>query len=133
MIPALPYIILAIFSTIAIVLYIAGCAVTHNWWPLFGILMQIAAIIFFILFTSRIQASYVDEESWFARMFTEDSTIFFGVLFQSSAIGLVSIFFHCDTISRDCFLMQFFGDVALIIGFIVYVYLKTRAAQVYAE
>lgn len=128
MIPAVPYIVLAVFGTISIVLYIAGCAITNNWWALFGILLQIIAIIFAIIFTHKLveEDSWNDEKSCIEHIFTVDSTLWFFMVFQCSAIGLCSVFYHCTTINLTCFLMQLGGDVAVIIGFIVYVILTGK-------
>ena len=117
MIKAVPYIILGVFATIAIVLYIAGCAITKNWWLMFVIIPAIICCVLALILMPMLDDSYTLEG---CAVFTPDSTLFYLMFFIITAVGLPLVFYHCGTIKALCFGMNIGGDVAVLIGFIAF-------------
>ena len=128
MIPAVPYIILGLSTTIALTLYIMGCSLTNNWYLMFNIIPA-----FFSCFMVYILQQFLDENSYYESegitLFTLDSTIFYLVFFLFSTIGLPTVFLDCGMIKDFCYGMDLGGDAAVFIGFILYIWASGKVNQ----
>ncbi|EAY11791.1 hypothetical protein TVAG_458630 [Trichomonas vaginalis G3] len=122
MIQAAPYIVIGIFGTIALVLFIAGCAITKTWWPLFGIIPATLSCIFGVSLSTKLGDDYVEDTEG-CNIFTADSVLFYLVCSVVSTIALNVVFWHAGTINKKCFGFMIGGDVAVCIGFVVFMIL----------
>ncbi|EAY08716.1 hypothetical protein TVAG_079760 [Trichomonas vaginalis G3] len=126
MIQAAPYIVIGIFGTIALVLYIAGCAITKQWWPLFGIIPATLSCIFGISLSTKMGDDYVEDTEG-CNIFTADSVLFYLLCSIVSCIALIAVFWHCGTIDGICFGFMMGGDAATAIGLIAFIILWGKA------
>jgi hypothetical protein len=124
MISAAPYIVLGIFATISLVLYIAGCAISKEWYPMFTIIPAILCCIFALILLPMLEDNYYTDGT--CAVFTPDSTIFFLIFFIVSTIGLPCVFYHCGIIRGLCFGMTLGGDASVLIGFIIFVIVSKK-------
>ena len=128
MMRALPYILLGVFGAIAIVLYIAGCAITKNWWLLFTIFPAIITCVLAFILMPMLDDSYSQEG---CAVFTPDSTMFYLMCAIVSTIGLPVVFYNCDIINATCFGMHMGGDAVIIIGFIAFMVISSKSESSY--
>lgn len=126
MIASAPYLVLGIFATISIVLYIAGCAISKEWWPMFTIIPAIICCILALILLPMLDDNYSTDG---CAVFTPDSTIFFLVFFIVATIGLPCIFYHCGTIKSLCLGMTLGGDASVLIGFITFIVMSNNVAS----
>lgn len=125
MIQAAPYIVIGVFGTIAIVLYIAGCAITKTWWPMFGIIPAILSCVFGISLSTKLDDDgYKDDES--CEIFTADSVLFYLCCSVVSCIALVVVFWHAGIINNKCLGFTLGGDAATTVGFIIFMILYNK-------
>ena len=134
MIKAAPYIVLGIFATISIVLYIAGCAIDNNWYLLFSVFPLIFAIFFSICFATQITGGeifgYEYSDGFCANhCLTIDFNIFAVVFFAVSTFGLPAIFYHCGTIGSFLFWMHLGGDISSLLMVISFIVLSKMAEE----
>ena len=120
---ALPYLVFGIFATVSVVLYIAGCALCKNWYPMFVIFPAIVCCFFLYGFLRSIEDDYEQEGCC---SFTPDSSLFLLIFSIASAVMLPITFFRCGTIDLMSLLMHLGGDISVAIGFSLYLYLAKR-------
>ena len=119
MIKALPYIILGVFATVAIVLYISGCAITKDWLLMTVAIPAVITCILALILMPMLDSSYSVEG---CAIFTPDSTMFFLIAALVSTIALPCVFYHCKTVDSLCFGMHLGGDAVVLIGFFVFLW-----------
>ena len=115
---AVPFIVLGIFACISLILYLAGCGISGNWYPLF-VLIPAAIALFFAYALSRTLDDYYEKTSVFS--FTSDSALFLLVCCAVVAIGLPFTFYRCGVLDLFSLLMHIGGDVAAAIGAVVFI------------
>lgn len=119
---ALPYIILGAFLTIGTVLFIAGCAVSKNWWPMLSVIPGLFSLAFVYWYMKFEDDSY--EGGCHP---TSDGIMFLLVLGIISIIAMPIVFNHIG-ILKDSFSlgMNYGGVAAYAVGFGVYMYLDRK-------
>lgn len=119
-IQAVPLIVLAVFATCAIVLYIGSCAVLKNWYPLFILIPAVLTCVFAYLFVKTgsggLEGGCISKDTW----------LFLTVCCIVSIIGLPLVLYHCDVIEWKCLVMQLCADVITAVGFIVFIVLSKK-------
>ncbi|OHT01970.1 hypothetical protein TRFO_31042 [Tritrichomonas foetus] len=125
MVQAVPLVVLGVFATVSIVLFIGGCAITKNWYPLFIIIPAILTCVAAYLFVVTGQGGL--EGGWISK----DTYLFFVVVFGVSIIGLPLVFYHCSIINWKALAMHLAGDVATGIGFGLFVWLSQKYSDAY--
>ena len=120
---ALPYLVFGVFATASVVLYISGCALSKNWYPMFTLFPAIVCCFFLYGFLRSIEDNY-EQEGCFS--FTSDSSLFLLVFSIVSAVMLPITFYRCSTIDLKSLLMHLGGDISVAIGFSLYMYLAKR-------
>ena len=119
---ALPYIVLGIFTCLSLILYLSGCALSHNWYPLFVLFPALLACFFVYAFTKTNDDSY--QPGCFS--FTADSSIFLLICSIILAIGLPATFYRCKILDLFSLLMHFGGDLLTAIGIIVFSFMQRK-------
>ena len=111
---AIPLIVLGVFATVSIVLYIGGCAITKNWYPLFVaipvLLLCGAAYLFVATGPNGLQNGWI----------RKDTYLFYTLFFATCIIGLPLVFYHCDVIGWKGLVVHIAGDVCSVAGFITF-------------
>lgn len=127
MIQAGPYIIIGVFGSIALALYIAGCAATGVWWAMFTVIHAALACIFAISYITKFHDSTFTHD-YVCEVFTIDSLLFCLVFCFLSSIAFVTVLWHCTVVNYDCLWCVFGGDLSTFIGFVAFIhyYKKTR-------
>ena len=122
---AAPFITLGIFSTISLTLYIVGCVITKNWYPMFTIIPALFCLILALILMPLLdETNYSSQEG--CAVFTADSTTFLLVVFGVSAVMLPIVFYHTNVINAVCLGMHLGGDASILIGFILYAYIDSK-------
>ena len=115
---ATPFIVLGIFACISLILYLGGCGISGNWYPLFVLIPALFAI-FFGYALSRTLDDFYEKTSFIS--FTSDSAIFFLVCCAVVAIAMPFTFYHCGILDLFSLLMHIGGDVVSAIGAIAFI------------
>lgn len=117
---AVPIVIFAVALCVGATLYIAGCAVTKNWYPMLTLFPAIFLLFFAYMFVSHMESMPGEG------LMSSDSWLFLTVFALVSVIGMPLVFFHCGLIGGKSLGMHLAADVAFGIGFGVYVYLSLK-------
>ena len=117
---ALPLVVFAIALCVGATLYIAGCAVTKNWYPMLALFPALLLLFFAYMFMLNMDKE--PGESWMS----SNSWLFLTVAALVSVIGLPLVFFHCDLIGGKSLAMLLAADVAFGIGLGLYIYMSSK-------
>ena len=120
--PAVPYVVLGTFVTISGLLYILGCTITHNWYPLLTLIP--AAIAIFCVFMFH---RMTDDGSWEGGCISSDTWMFCLVAGVTSMIAMPVMFKHVGLLDSTGLWLHLAGDAATAIGYFVFVYLHKKA------
>ena len=124
--PAVPYVVLGSFVTISTVLYIAGCAITKNWYPLLTLIPAAVAIFCVYMFHNT-----SDEATWEGGCVSSDTWLFGLVAAITSMIAMPVMFYHIGILGGKGLAMHLAGDLSTTIGYFVFVYLRKREEEGY--
>lgn len=116
-------IILAATLTLAGVLYLLGCVLSKNWYPLFTIFPALLTLFFVYGFIQSEPSG-----GWSDSKISEDAWLFLLVFGITACIGLPCVLYHVRTLNATGFWLHFAGDIVVGIGVGVYIYL-TRMGE----
>ncbi|KAH0793735.1 vacuolar protein sorting-associated protein 55 [Histomonas meleagridis] len=123
---AIPLIAFTVAVVLGTVMYIVGCSLTNNWYPMFVIFPALLIIFFAYMFIRRIDEDNMVEGGWGSA----DAWLFLSVFALASFIALPLVFFHCDIINGTGLGCHFAGDVLFGIGFGLFIWLSRRESSI---
>ena len=121
----IPLIVFSVAIVLGTTLYIVGCSITKNWYPMFVIFPALLLIFFAYMFISRIDEDNMVEGGWGSA----DAWLFMAVFALTSFIALPLVFFHCRIINGTGLGLHLAGDVLYGIGFGLYIWLNRRESS----
>ena len=113
-----PYLVLSVFFVACAILNIGGCAIDHNWTPLFGVVFAIIVIFFTLAFIRT-------DPSGDARV-TEDAWMFLIFTMLTCCIAFPLLLYHVDILSWKGLTFQLVGDTCAFAGFGLFIYFQSQ-------
>ncbi|SCV03824.1 LANO_0G06480g1_1 [Lachancea nothofagi CBS 11611] len=106
------------FLALGFLLVILSCALFHNYYPLFDILLFLIAPIPNALFSKRnFESSDFMSES---NSNVEDVGNFFTGLLVTSGLALPTVFYHCHLINQLSCIMSTIGGIVIYLSIVVF-------------
>ena len=111
-----PYLVLAVFIVLSSILYIGGCAIDKNWYPLFEIFPSLLTCFFAYCFCQAEPSG-----SWSDSRISEDAWMFLTFFGITSTYAFPIILNRVGTLSWKGLTFQICGNVSTTAGFILYI------------
>ena len=119
--PAVPYVMMGVFATISLCLYIGGCAITKNWLPLVCIIPALFVCFCAVMFVRTTKEGYCE-----GGKITNDAWLFYLCCGVISLIAMPLVFYHIKKLNATGLGMHLGGDVCTGIGFAVFLILNKK-------
>lgn len=117
-------IIFSVCAAVCIALYCGGCAIEKNWYPMFVVIPCVLAVVCAYLFMATgeggLEGGFISKDTW----------LFLCVCCIISVIGLPLVLYHCKIIGWKGLVCQLCGDLAMVIGFVLYLVLSHKQSGI---
>lgn len=123
--PAVPYCTLGGFIVAGAALYIAGCTITDNWYPMLTLIP--AAITIFCLYMFHVTR----ESDWDGGFISNDTWVFGISAGVTSMLAMPIMFKHISLLDGTGLGLHLAGDAAMAIGYFGFVYLRKKEEEEY--
>ena len=122
----LPYVIFSIFFVLCSVLYIGGCAIDKNWYPVINIIFAAFVLLGLIAF-SNIEPS----GSWSNSIITENAIMFLIFTGICSFVAFPLVLYHVGTLGWKGLVFQMCGDLSALVGFGLFIFCLKQTSSDY--
>lgn len=119
--PAVPMVVLGSFTVVCVALFVGGCVIYSNWYPLFVAIPALLACFCAYMFTAT-----SEEGGCSGGFISNDTWLFYTVMMVTSMIAMPLMFFHLGMLGGGALGMHLGGDVVMAAGFIIYMWLQKK-------